>query len=231
MKPEFQKSFLKQVLPLLIQAGVGILIFLIARAVIIELDMVQAIRIPLRFTLPQLISAVILTIIMIVLVNFGTRMELRLAHIVTEFPQGGYILKLFVFLIVIVIGYGAYLPLVRPYWGEFDWVYHLSFLVLFVVILGVLGHTIYAHTERLSTLIIDLFSGEKRNIPISRTGDIVCGGCGGKNKAGAGFCTSCGAKISPLETVASNCKSCEATLKPDVSFCSSCGFSVGGPNS
>jgi len=227
MKPKPQKSLVGQVLPLLIQAGVGIIILLISRAVITDLEMVREIQIPVYFTLPQLISAVILTIIMVLLVNFGTRMELRLAHIVTDFPQSGYMLKLFIFLIVIGIGYGAYIPLIRPYWGDLDWVYHLSFLILFVVVLGMLGHTIYTHTERLTTVVTGLFSGAKQTIPISGAEGLVCPACGGKNKAAATFCTSCGRKLSPLETGASNCKACGAVLKPNARFCVSCGLTVG----
>ncbi|MCL0065007.1 zinc ribbon domain-containing protein [Dehalococcoidia bacterium] len=231
MKPKLQESLLREVLPLVIQTGVGIIILLIARAVITDLDMVREIDIPVDFTFPQLLSAVILTIIVVVLLNFGTRMELRLARIVTDFPQSGQIVKLFVFLIAIGIAYGAYIPLLRHYWGDFDWAYHLSFLILFVVVLGMLGHTIYTQTERVTTLITGLFSGAKQTIPISGAEGLVCAACGGRNKAGASFCTSCGGKLSPLETGASNCKGCGAALKPNTRFCVSCGLPVGEASS
>jgi hypothetical protein len=227
MKANPQKSALGHVLPPLIQAGVGILILLIARAVLIRLDMVREIEIPVEFTFPQLISAVILTVMMIVLVNLGMRMESLLAHIVTGFPQSGYILKLAVFLIVIGIGYGAYLPLVRPYWGDFDWVYHVSFLILFVVVLGMLGYTIYTNTERLTTLIAGLFSGAKEAVAVRGDAGLLCASCGGRNRAGAAFCSLCGAKLSPPETVGSMCKACGAALKPNARFCGSCGLTVG----
>ena len=227
MKPKPQESLLRNVLPLVIQAGVGIIILLIFRAVITDLNMVREIDIPVYFTLPQLLSAVILTIIMVVLLNFGTRMELRLAHIVTDFPQSGRIVKLLIFLIAIGIGYGAYIPLLRHYWGDLDWVYHLSFLILFVIVLGMLGHIIYAHTERLIALIAGLSSRAKQTFPVSGAEGLVCAACGGTNEAGASFCSSCGGQLSLLETGTSNCKGCGAVLKPNTRFCVSCGLPVG----
>ena len=229
MKSKFQKNLLEQVLPSVIKAGIGIIILLIFRAVIIDLEMVREIDIPVYFTLPQLLSAMILTVIMIMLLNFGIRIELRLARIVTGFPQSGQIVKLFIFLIVIGIGYGAYIPLFRHYWGDFAWVYHLSFLILFMVVLGILGYIIYTQAEHLITLIIGLFRRVKQTIPIS--GGLACAACGAKNKAGAGFCSSCGEKLSPLEKETSNCKGCGEALKPNARFCVSCGLSVGETSS
>jgi uncharacterized protein YacL len=227
MEQKYQKSALVQIVPLLIQTVVGIIILLISRAVITGLEMVQDIQIPVNFTLSQLISAIILTIIMVMLVNLGVRMEPRLAHMLPDFPQSGHILKLILFLIAIGIGYGAYLPLIRPYWGDFDWAYNISFLIIFVAVLGALGYTIYKHTERLTPLLIGVFTGTRESSSIAAAAGPVCAGCGATGKVGAAFCTSCGASLSPPKAVDFNCKGCGAALMPNARFCVSCGIPVG----
>ena len=231
MEQNYQRSALMQIGPLLIQTGIVIIILLISRAVISELDMVQGIRIPVYFTLPQLISSIILTIIMFMLINLGVLLETRLAHILPVFPESGYILKLILFLIVIGIGYGAYLPLIRPYWGDFDWVYNLFFLISFVAVLGTLVYTIYKHTEHLSFILIGQTTRAKKTSHVAATAGPACAGCGATNKVGATFCTSCGAKLSPTETISFDCNGCGAVLKPNARFCVSCGISVGKTNS
>jgi len=231
-KPE---SIKQQVLPLVFQAGGGILVALVFWLVIGELPMVEDIQLPVEFTLTELLSAGILTIIMGILVSFGMRMEACLAAIVTGFPQSGQILKLFIFLIVIGIAYGAYLPLLEPYWGDVEWVYPVFFLVVFLVVMGILGYTIYQHMDRLGTLLYQhmdrlgtLLVVAKQTVATpAAAGDIACAGCGEKNKIGATFCSSCGASLSVPETVASNCKGCGAALKPNARFCVSCGLTVG----
>ncbi|MBT9143118.1 MAG: hypothetical protein DDT32_02246 [Syntrophomonadaceae bacterium] len=226
------QSIQGQVLPLVIQIVGGVIILLIIWLVLDRLPMVREIQLPaeLKFDTTELLAAVILTIMMIMLVNFGMRMELSLGRIVPTFPQSGRMLKLLMFLIVIAIGYHAYLPLIEPHWGDLDWIYPVGFLVLFVITLAMLGYTIYIHIDRLGTLFSGLFtSGEK---PVIATAEgPLCPGCGKKNKAGAGFCSFCGAKLPQPATSGTNCKGCGAALKPDSRFCAACGFTVGEASS
>jgi len=224
------KSILGQVLPLLVQTGVGIIIVLILWLVIAELPMLEEIQLPVYFTTAELFSAVMLTIIMIMLLSFGMRMELSLAHTVPAFPQSGQILKLLIFLIVIGIAYGAYLPLVEPYWGDLEWIYPVTFLVFFVCVAAMLGYTIYAQADRLSGLLSDLFTSGEKAVMTTAEGPL-CPGCGKKNKAGAGFCSFCGGKLSQPATADINCKGCGAALKPESRFCVACGLAVGEASS
>jgi len=212
------KGTMEQLLPLFMQTGVGIIILLIIWLVIVNLPMLEEIAFPPRFTLTELLSAVVLTVIIGMLVSFGLRMELRLGYLVQNFPQGGIMIKQLVFLIAILIAYLAFRPIAVPYMGEVDWIYHLVFLIAFVAVLAVLGSLIYRNTEE----IVEIFFGSKRHGPSSSSA-LLCSKCGEKNAAGTKFCSFCGVEQpQPLQ-----CSSCGVFLKPGAKFCPGCGAASG----
>ena len=211
------KSTLDQLLPIFIQAGVGIFFLLIVLLVVSYLPMIEEINFPLRFSLFELIKAVILTIVAIMLFNFGNRMGLRIGYMVSRFPQSGTMVKLFVFMIAVLVLYFAYIPLAIPYMKNLAWIYHLVLLFVFLFLLGTLGYTIYSNADVLKNLI----SGSSK--ATLTQSEIICANCGEKNKADNKFCSFCGKEIpQPLK-----CSSCGAILKPDAKFCPSCGATVG----
>lgn len=222
MQPQ-PKSTMEQLLPLFVQTGVGIVILLIAWLVIANLPMLDRITIPLEFSLTQLIVAVILTIIIGMLIGFASRIELRLGYLVANFPQCGTMVKHFVYLIVILIAYFAFNPLAVPYMGEMDFIYHLLFLIAFLVVLVILGNTIYRNTEGFSQLLGSAAKSPGKPAAIS----LICSKCGEKNEYGTRFCSFCGEKLlQPLE-----CSSCGNVLKPGARFCAVCGTAAGSDSS
>ena len=211
------KSTLDQLLPIFIQAGVGIFFLLIVLLVVSYLPMIKEIDFPLRFSLFELIKAVILTIIAIMLFNFGRRMGLRIGYMVSRFPQSGTMVKLFVFMIAVLVLYFAYIPLVIPYMENLAWIYHLLILFIFLFLLGSLGYTIYSNADVLKNLI----SGSSK--AALTQSEIICANCGEKNKTGTKFCSFCGKELpQPLK-----CSSCGAILKQNAKFCPNCGATVG----
>jgi len=210
-----QGSF-SDLLPLLVQTGVGIIILLIFWLVVVNLPMLDEIDFPLDFTLAELIAAVLLLAITAMLVNFGNRMELRMAHVLPSFPQAGNLVKILVFIIATLIVYTALRPLVLPYINDLDWIYHLVFLLVVVGLLGFLGYSIYINMEQITLLFTS--SGTSS----SPVGGIVCNKCGEKNKSQATFCSYCGAEL-PRPP---QCNSCGRVVKPGAKFCPSCGSGV-----
>lgn len=214
------KRTMEQLLPLFMQTGVGIVILLILWLVIVNLPMLEEISLPLEFTFAELLAAVVLTLIITMLVSFGMRMELRLGYLVTDFPQGGTMVKHFVFLIAILIAYFAFRPLGVPYLDEMDWIYHLLFLVVFLAVLAVLGKSIYSNIEAFT----EFLTGSKRRGP-SASAALLCSKCGEKSAAGTRFCSFCGEKLpQPLK-----CSGCGTFLRPGAKFCPGCGAAAGEP--
>ncbi len=217
-----------QLLPLLIQTGVGILILLIVWLIVDNLPMLEKIDFPLEFTLSQLMGAILVTLIIGVLINFGHQAEVRMRTIMPSFPQSGSLLKLFIYMLSIFFAYAAFGPLLLPYMDkvDLDWIYHLLFLLLVFVILGLLGYSLYIHLDK----IIPLFSSQGWASSMAApeaAGGAVCDKCGASHKSDATFCTSCGQKLAPGEKAEpARCSRCKAELKPGARFCPGCGSPV-----
>ena len=210
------KYNLRTAFPLILQAGVGIISFLILWLIISALPMLQEIDLPLDFTLTELVNTGILTVVIVILVNFGSRLELRLGYIYPHFPQMGTMAKSVAFLIAILIAYRVYLPLLEPYLSDLGWIYSVTFLILFVAVLVMLARIIYLNVEDISAFI----AGSKKGFS-STDPEILCKKCGESNRSGSKFCSVCGAELpQPTEH---KCKNCAAALKPGVKFCASCG--------
>jgi predicted amidophosphoribosyltransferase len=176
--------------------------------------MLDEISFPLDFTLTELVAAVFLLIIAGMLFNFGSRIELRLGYLIKNFPQGGSMVKQFVYLIVILIAYKALQPLALPYLADFYWLYHLIFLVIFLIVIVLLGSSIYSNSEEL----VLLFTNPRGKSHVTFASN-VCLNCGEQNSAGTKFCFFCGEKLNqPII-----CSGCRAIIKPGAKFCSECG--------
>jgi len=146
--------------------------------------MVDDIRMPLEFTFTELIRAVVFTVLIVMLVNFGTRMELLIGHNSSDFPQGGKIAKLFIFFISAIIAYNAYAPILFPHLGDLDWIYSLIFLVFSLVVLAQLGNIIYNNTEFITALI------NRQGVSLSSgLGVLTCEKCETSLKKGTRFCS------------------------------------------
>lgn len=213
--PQKSKSAFEQLFPMILQTFIGIVILLIAWLVITALPMVKGIRMPLDFTTAQLITALILTIIVVMMISFGIRMELRLVYLGVKFPQSGTMVKQLMVLLSVLIAYYAFKPLVMPYSGELEWIYHVAFLVAFIAALFFLGYNIYSNIEQLSAL----FAGSRSSS--SKEATLACAKCGKDNLLDAAFCSFCGGEM--VKPDPSSCKKCGAELKPGASFCAGCG--------
>jgi len=212
MSERIKRPF-EQFFPMILQTVLGIIVLLIVWLIISRLPMLDEIDFPLDFTLSELVGAGILTVIMVLLVSFGIRIELRMSYVFSRFPEGGTIIKNIVFLIAILIAYWAYKPLLNPYMGDLRWIYSLAFLFLFVAVLVVLALNIYRNTEGISAI----FTGTK-------SGFVLCHKCGNSNPSSSKFCSICGAELPQVKEL--NCKSCGAPLKPGAKFCPSCGIAI-----
>jgi len=207
------KRPLEQFLPMILQTALGIIVLLIVWLIISRLPMLDEIDFPLDFTLSELVGAGILTAIVVLLISFGIRIELRMSYVFSRFPEGGTIVKNIVFLIAILIAYWAYRPLLNPYMGELKWIYSLLFLFLFVAVLVVLALNIYRNAESIGAM----FTGTKSDF-------VLCPKCGSRNPSNSKFCSTCGAELPQIKEL--RCKNCGALIKPGAKFCPHCGMAI-----
>ena len=164
-----------RLLPVILQTVAGIVILLVIWVVISNLPMLARLPFPTAFTLRDLLSAIVLTIIAVMLGNFGLRMEQSMERLIKGFPQGGAMVKQLAVLLAVLFIYLAYRPIVTPYMDEVDWLYHLLFLFVFLTYLGVLGFAVYSNIESLAALL----SGKKMSLSSSAE-TATCVSCGGE---------------------------------------------------
>ncbi len=206
------------ILPLLVQAGTGIALALACWLVLARLPPVRDARLPVAFTLGQLVGAVALTGVVLLLVDLGRRLELRVSCAFPQVPAAGTIAKLLVFLAATAVAYRAFGPLTLPYLGYRQWLYSLTFVAVTVTLLTQLGLTLHANLEGLAFVLTS--TGTRH-----RT---VCPDCGRAGRPGATFCTSCGGTLRSSAPAGGRCRHCGAPVRPPARFCRACGRAAGG---
>ena len=219
------ESSLRRLYPILFQASIGLTILFLSGIVINSLPMVGEVKLPFHFSFPELISATILTLLVVLLTTTAKRIELRL-HSMPDIPSHlGLIIKLAVYTISALISYYAFLPILPPYLGHLEWLYSFLFLSVFILLLAFFCYTTYYETE---SLLYFFRSGTKTAAAISNEASFHCPHCKKTLIAGSRFCASCGfsATAKQREADFSLCQGCGVALKPRARFCTFCGQAV-----
>jgi hypothetical protein len=207
----------KKVVSLIIKTVLSMTLLLVAWVVISNLPMFIEIRLPLYFSLLDVISAGLLTVVAILIFKFGTQIRVIYSEIDLSFPQILTIIEQSMFLIFLMIIYFAFRPIVVPYMDYLDWTYHVVFLIFFLFVMGSLGFYIFRNVDALTEQLANksILSNVERDY-------ISCENCSCKNNANAKFCSNCGFQLRQ----ARRCDSCGATQKANNKFCTDCGKQV-----
>jgi len=212
-------------LQLFLKTSLSIIILLFIWLAIVNLPMLDEISFPLEFTLPEMLAATIFTIISIILINFGLRLEIILRYYSTKAPHFAMAVRQVFFMAAILILYFFYRPLFVPYLNGLDYIYHLAFLVASLTVLSILGIAIYRSIEDLAKSI----SGSKQK-RFSAAPIIKCSSCGAPIKRLASFCPTCGETVTAAQSkidldLDPTCNTCNAPLNSGAKFCTNCGQS------
>jgi ribosomal protein L40E len=195
-----------------------ILVFLaVLSAVMQKLPMLQDLYFAdLGITAAGLSKSLILLIMVAMLWNFAREFSPALQEIFPKFPESTTFLRYVVFLISVVMIYGALKPIIRNLIYEYLWVYELSFVLLglFPVILG--GMLLYRSTDR----IVGSVSNKA-----SRMMEIPCPHCSAPNSPNGKFCQKCGKELvrRPVPVTGKICPKCNSENTQIADFCSKCG--------
>jgi len=200
---------------------VVIVIFLgIVSFVVQRLPMLTDLTIPdLGMSASSLAKSIISLIMIIVIWGFGQEFAPQLQKALPGWPESASLIKYLVFLIAVLIAYGALLPLAsRLLLGDI-WIYQVLFvlLALFPVILG--GLTLYKSVDKVTNLL-----GREASKMI----DITCSNCGTLNPPTGKFCQKCGQELvlEVKKPTSKKCANCGTENSPEAGFCSNCGKAV-----
>jgi len=201
----------------------GLVVLLIIRAVVLSLPMIRDATIA-RFPLTplQIAVAVVDTIIIVILLNFGREIGNSLRFAIRRFPEAGTIVTLVVVLIAVSVAYGVYGDIGSLLPRDIHWIYPVVFVVLIVIPLYFLIMTIYRNIDKLTDLTVT-------RIETATKRSNICSNCGAKLSANAQFCPDCGQQIVKEEEVAEKpvkCPECGATVEKDTKFCEECGSRI-----
>ena len=195
-----------------------ILVFLaILSAVLQKLPMLQDLYFSdVGITAAGLSKSLVSLIMVVMLWNFTREISPALQEVFPKFPESTTFLRYVVFLVSVVIIYGALLSIIRNLIYEYIWIYELSFVLLglFPVILG--GMLLYRSTDR----IVGSVSNQA-----SKMMEIPCPHCSAPNSPNGKFCQKCGKELTmrPAPVTVKKCTNCNSENSPSADFCSKCG--------
>lgn len=240
-------------MPLVAKTVIGVVVLMIIWLLVSILPMIDDIELPLEFTLSELLTASILTILVVLLINFGERAE-KVILKVYQVSIFGTILKYGLYFISVIIIYTSFLDIFPPYMDEYDWIYNLIFLILAVIILAMIGFTLFTRSDELIYYFQQRKASQNSNmITQSRAVEadalgLNCNNCGASVGEEDAFCTNCGRKLekneTDLESAGENsqvedeenghhddheegvCKHCGTSLVEGAAFCIHCGNKV-----
>lgn len=197
---------------------VVIMIFLaILSSILQKLPMLRDLYVPeIGISAAGLAKAITSLIMVIVLWNFVREFSPALQEMLPKFPESVTLLRHVVFLISVVVMYGALLSVVGGLIYEYMWIYQLSFvlLALFPVALG--GMLIYRSIDKIVGSVSE---------QASKLTEIPCPHCGTSNPQSGKFCQKCGKEliVRPAPVTSKRCTSCGTENSMSAGFCSKCG--------
>lgn len=219
MQTSFREAF-RQTMPVVLQTAAGAAMVLLSWLVISVLPMVERISVPLRFSVESLLVAILLTVLVILLLRLGVHLKRSFRSVPSVFPYSGQIALMVSWLASIAILYSAYLPLVKPYTGRFEWVYSVLFLLPFLTVMAVIGYCVFAGmrlvgealqgqqggeraaTEKSPAVVeeakpatVTPAASKKKAAEAEEAKKSFCEQCGAETREGAKFCASCGASL------------------------------------
>lgn len=206
-----------------IRFTIGLVVLLVVRALVSALPMIRDATISgFPLTPLQIAIAVVDTIIIVILLNFGKDIGSSLRFRVERFPEIGTIVTLIIVLIAVSIAYTAYDDIGNLLPGGIRWIYPVLFAVLVVIPLYFLLMSIYRNMDKLTDLSV-------RKIEAATRKQDLCPDCGAKLSANVQFCSNCGHQTPKEEEMPEEpmkCSECGAAAEKGAKFCKECGAKV-----
>ena len=137
------------------------------------------------WSLPTIISAIISTIMIVVVWRYGLIISPLLHNRYPKFMELRTIVMDVIYLICLGLAYGAYRGLLGEFMYEFIWIYDIAFLLIGLFLVYILAKTLIKSTDKLSEII-------STNVSQATTVSKICKNCHAENPASNKFCDKCG---------------------------------------
>jgi ribosomal protein L40E len=158
-------------------------------AIIISLPMIDT-TIPgmTMWHIPTILSAIISTIMIIIVWRFGVTFSPMVADHYPKFPEIRIVMTNVIYLICLVIAYGAFRGLLGQFLYNFTWIYDLAFLLVGLYIVYILATLLMKNSDKLSQIIV-------HDVSEATGGKKICKKCGTENSLTNKFCDKCGSRL------------------------------------
>jgi hypothetical protein len=136
------------------------------------------------WNIPVIISAVIATVMIIIVLRFGFTMTPMIEKTFPKFPELRTLAMYIIYVIILGIAYGGYRGVVDPVLVDYTWLYDIVFLAVGLFLVYIIATTFMKSTDKWTEYV---FHNVKQ-----ATGDVViCPKCGASNVSNK-FCNKCG---------------------------------------
>lgn len=191
--------------PRLVKSGIRLISFIVGLALLrffIELMPVfHELKLPGGIvSLFQITGGIFSYLGLVLVILFAYELEETVPHCFDQFPESGILAKEMIFILCTIYGYSAFRSLFSPFLASFTWVYQVTFLLLFLAQIFLLGKSLYRHNEKLGGLLAALLGLGISFLKTASTGAArLCAQCQHHNDLTARFCSACGAPLKQQE--------------------------------
>lgn len=140
------------------------------------------------WSIPAIISLVISIIMILVLVRFAFTIDPIIQEEYPKFPELATIVKNIVFLICLVIAYGAVSSFIYPFLYQFGWLLGIGFLLVALYLVYIIATLFLKNSDKWSEVIV-------QDVKQVTSTNKVCGKCGTSNPQSNNFCDKCGTRL------------------------------------
>jgi hypothetical protein len=136
------------------------------------------------WNIPVIISAVIATVMILIVVKFGFTIGPIIDNLYPKFPELRTIAMNIIYFICLAIAYGAYRGIVNPLLMDMYWLYDVVFLVIGLALVYIIATTLMKSTDKWTEYVFI-------NVKQATGNAVICPKCGSSN-VGNKFCNKCG---------------------------------------
>jgi uncharacterized protein YacL len=140
------------------------------------------------WNIPTIISAVIATIMIIVLWRYSVTIGPIVEKQYPKFPEIRTVATNIIYLICLFIAYGAYRHLLGQFLYTLTWIYDLAFLLVGLYLAYIIARILLKSSDKISDVIlhdVKQATGERKE----------CKKCSTSNPATNKFCDKCGSRL------------------------------------
>jgi uncharacterized protein YacL len=172
----------------IIRIIITLFILAIINAIIMSLPWLNTPIPGFMWSIPTIISAIISTIMIVIVWKFGVTINPIIQNQYPKFAELPTIVMNAIYLVCLVIAYGAYKHLMSYFLWNFIWIFDIAFLVVGLYLVYILATLLLKSSDKLSEIIL-------HDVKQATGGKKVCKKCGTENPISNKFCDKCGSRL------------------------------------